>query len=243
MSGRSACADLADTRVELALGLLSGTDRAAAVAHLAGCQTCREEVDDISRVADQLLLLAPHAEPPSGFETRVLSAVAEGRVGRGRRLPRRRSGRLLVGRAAAAAAVAFVGIGLVVGLAVVRTDDRPAGQSAATSVRTALSVSPSGRVTCRVVVTETTPATVLVTLDAPPGASGAYDVAVQQEGGPTIELGSLQLTDGHGVLARSVPVSGASLTAMLMYGADGKVLYEAPLTNQPVTPESHPVGS
>ena len=75
----------------------------------------------------------------------------------------------------------------------------------------------------------------LVSLDGSPGASGAYAVAMQQVDGPTIELGTLQLADGHGVLARSVPVDAAMLTTMLMYGEDGKVLYEAPLTDQVVT--------
>ena len=249
MSGGAACADLADTRVELALGLLSGTDRAAAVSHLAGCQTCRDEVDDIARVVDQLALLAPQAEPPTGFETRVLAAVAGGRAGRGRRHRSRRAGRLIGGRAAAAVAAALVGIGLTiglgltVGLGVVRTDDHPARQWAAPAIRTAVAVSPSGRTTCRVVVTGTRPAAVLVSLDAAPGASGGYNVAVQQAGGPTIDLGTLQLVDGHGVLARSVPVDAATLTTMLMYGEDGKLLYEAQLTDQFLTPESQPVGS
>jgi anti-sigma factor RsiW len=267
MSQRSACAELADTRVELALGLLSGTDRAAAVSHLAGCHRCSEEVDDISRVVDQLALLAPQAEPPAGFETRVLAAVAGGRVGRRARPgrpggqgrsgggggrsggggaggpgPGRLPGRLVAGRVAAMVAVVLVGLGLVVGLAVLR-GDQPRRPVASPLVKTALAVSPSGRATCRVVVTGANPAVVLVSLDAPPEANGGYDVAVQQAGGPTIDLGYLRLVDGHGVLARSVPVDAASLTTMLMYGEDGKILYEAPLTDQDVTPESHPLGS
>jgi anti-sigma factor RsiW len=244
----SGCADLADTRVELALGLLSGTDRAAAVSHLATCRTCREEVDDLSRVVDQLSLLAPQAEPPSGFETRVLAAVAGGRVGRGRVGRRRplpyafRAGRLIGGRAAAVVAVGLVAMGLVLGFAADRTGDRPPTEEAnvVAPVRTALAVSPSGRTTCRVVITGSNPATVVVSLDGSPGASGAYAVAMQQVGGPTIDLGTLQLTDGHGVLARSVPVDAALLTTMVMYGEDGKVLYQAPLTNQVVTPQPRP---
>ncbi len=237
MSGRSACADLADTRVELALGLLSGTDRAAAVSHLAACRTCREEVDDLSRVVDQLTLLAPPAEPPPGFETRVLAAVADGRVGRGRRLPSPfRAGRLIGGRAAAVAAVGLLAMGLILGFAADRTGDRQAAEPGQVPpVRTALAVSPSGRTTCRVMVTGTNPATVLVSLDGSPGAAGAYAVAVQQVGVPTIDLGTLQLADGHGILARSVPVDAARLTTMLMYGDDGKLLYEAPITDQIVT--------
>ena len=243
----SGCADLADTRVELALGLLSGTDRAAAVSHLAACRTCREEVDDLSRVVDQLSLLAPQVEPPSGFETRVLAAVADGRVRRGRRLPYAfRAGRLIGGRAAAVVAVGLVAMGLVLGFAADRTGDRPPVEEGyvVPRVRTALAVSPSGRTTCRVVITGTNPATVVVSLDGSPGASGAYAVAMQQVAGPTIELGTLQLTDGHGVLAQAVPVDAGMLTTMLMYGEDGKVLYEAPLTDQAVLFEPRrPVGS
>lgn len=248
----SGCADLADTRVELALGLLSGTDRASAVSHLATCRTCREEVDDLSRVVDQLSLLAPHAEPPSGFETRVLAAVADGRVGRGRvgrgrRPPYAfRAGRPIGGRAAAVVAVGLIALGLILGFAADRTGDHPPADEAnvVPPVRTALAVSPTGRTTCRVVVTGTSPATVLVSLDASPGASGAYAVAMLQVGGPTIDLGTLQMTDGHGVLARSVPVDAARLTTMLMYGEDGKLLYEAPLSDQIVTFQPRPgVGS
>ena len=66
---------------ELALGLLSGPDRAAGLSHMAACPTCRERVDDLSRVADRLLLLAPDAEPPAGFESRVLAAVNAAAMG------------------------------------------------------------------------------------------------------------------------------------------------------------------
>jgi hypothetical protein len=171
-----------------------------------------------------------------------LAAVADGRVGRGRvrrgrRLPDGfRGGRLIGGRAAAVVAVGLVALGLVLGFAADRTGGhQPVEQGQVSPVKTALAVSPSGRTTCRVVVTGSKPATVLVSLDAPAEASGAYAVAMQQVGGPTIELGTLQLAGGHGVLARSVPVDAAMLTTMLMYGEDGKVLYEAPLTEQVVT--------
>ncbi len=140
-------------------------------------------------------------------------------------------------------AVGLVALGLVLGFAADRTGDHePAERGMNPPVKTALAVSPSGRTTCRVMVTGTNPATVLVSLDGSPGASGAYPVAVQQVDGPTIELGTLQLADGHGVLARSVPVDAAMLTTMLMYGEDGKVLYEAPLTDQVVTFQARAIG-
>ena len=88
------CADLrrgGGVRPDLALGTLDGEERAALLTHLAGCGTCRRVVDELAQVADRLLLLAPPAEPPSGFESRVVSAIpgpagAERTAPRGRRV-------------------------------------------------------------------------------------------------------------------------------------------------------------
>jgi RNA polymerase sigma-70 factor (ECF subfamily) len=55
---------------ELALDVLSGDERGAALAHLARCPSCSATLDDLAQVADHLLLLAPIIQPPIGFETR-----------------------------------------------------------------------------------------------------------------------------------------------------------------------------
>nr|MDQ3641745.1 hypothetical protein [Actinomycetota bacterium] len=85
---RLTCAQLEDVAAELALGTVAGAERAAALDHLAGCASCRNLVDQLARAADSLLLLAPEAEPPPGFESRVLSRIAP--VARPRRGRRRR---------------------------------------------------------------------------------------------------------------------------------------------------------
>lgn len=77
------CAELADVAAELALGVLTGRERAMAVAHLDQCDACREDVRQLMATGEQLLELLPPAEPPVGFETRVLerlklSAPAQG---------------------------------------------------------------------------------------------------------------------------------------------------------------------
>jgi len=69
------CAELADVATELALGVLTGRERAAALAHLDTCDGCREEVRQLMATSDQLLALLPPAEPPAGFETRVLDRL------------------------------------------------------------------------------------------------------------------------------------------------------------------------
>lgn len=69
------CGELADVAAELALGVLTGRERAMAVAHLDRCDTCREDVRQLMATGEQLLELLPPAEPPAGFETRVLERL------------------------------------------------------------------------------------------------------------------------------------------------------------------------
>src|SRR5258705_10219908 len=63
------CARVSPLRAELATGAATGYERARALGHVAGCPACRGELADLSRVADDLLLLAPRREPPAGFES------------------------------------------------------------------------------------------------------------------------------------------------------------------------------
>jgi hypothetical protein len=62
----------------LALGL-AGPGQLALVGHVAVCGPCTADLEDLVAVAATLSLLAPEADPPSGFEGRVLeSARARG---------------------------------------------------------------------------------------------------------------------------------------------------------------------
>ena len=69
------CAELADVAAELALGVLTGRERGIAIAHLDTCDACREDVRQMMGTAEQLRSLLPQAEPPAGFETRVLQRL------------------------------------------------------------------------------------------------------------------------------------------------------------------------
>jgi hypothetical protein len=105
------CEQLKQLAPEIALGTIDGQERAEALRHLATCSDCRRLVDQLTAVADELLMVAPVQEPPVGFESRVIDAL-----GFQRRAPRRRLGRRLLARlgpplaAAAATAVALVGV-------------------------------------------------------------------------------------------------------------------------------------
>jgi hypothetical protein len=69
------CAHVHDMAAELALGVLIGRERAAALAHLERCKACREDVRQLMVTGGQLLDLLPPAEPPAGFETLVLARL------------------------------------------------------------------------------------------------------------------------------------------------------------------------
>ena len=79
------CDDLAEMAAELALGVLTGRERAQAIMHLDRCGTCRERIRDLAVTGEELLGLLPGREPPAGFETRVMGRL--GFTGRQRRHP------------------------------------------------------------------------------------------------------------------------------------------------------------
>jgi anti-sigma factor RsiW len=105
------CEELRELAPELALGIVEGEERGRALEHLVDCPECRRRVEELAEVADQLLLLAPHREPPVGFESEVLRRVlpAPPRPRRRRRL------RLVLAPAAAALAAVAITLGIVSG--------------------------------------------------------------------------------------------------------------------------------
>ncbi|HEV2361190.1 MAG TPA: hypothetical protein VGS21_05775, partial [Acidimicrobiales bacterium] len=130
------CEAHADDLVALALGTLVGRERAETLTHVESCQRCTADLEEITRTADSLLLVAPPVEPPVGFEVRLFERLgldpsaasqAEGYPRRGsrRRTADGRAGgtiprlgprvrlpvrRVLVGAAAACIAAAGIGV-------------------------------------------------------------------------------------------------------------------------------------
>jgi hypothetical protein len=114
------CAELQDVAEELALDLLDGVERAAALAHLETCASCRHDVGALTDVAEEVLLLVPDAHPSPGFAARVVTqiqrlrapaTVATATRHAGRRRP---WGRRFAGLAAAAAIAVLVLVATIV---------------------------------------------------------------------------------------------------------------------------------
>ena len=102
------CRDFDGVAAELALGVLVGRERGAALAHLESCPRCRRLVEDLSSTADRLLVLTPGADPVPGLEHRIMAGIG----------PRPAKRLVPVGRRYARAAVlaaAFLLGGLVLG--------------------------------------------------------------------------------------------------------------------------------
>ena len=94
------CAEFADVAAELALGVLTGRERARALAHLDRCDACREDVRQLTVTSEEMVGLLPAIEPPAGFETRVMERLGLATPGPApaRQLsPARRFGRKLAG--------------------------------------------------------------------------------------------------------------------------------------------------
>jgi len=106
------CEQIRDLAAEIALGIADGEERAEALRHLSTCGECRRVVEELSQVADELLILAPIEEPRAGFESRVVERLGLRRPPRRRRLTLRwmasRLGPALA--AAAVTAVALIGV-------------------------------------------------------------------------------------------------------------------------------------
>jgi hypothetical protein len=104
------CAEHADELAELALGVLTGRERARVLAHVESCPRCADELELLSRAADLVVQAAPEMEPPLGFEVRLFERMGVTEVpSRRRRLRPSRWVPAVVGVAAAALAL---GLGL-----------------------------------------------------------------------------------------------------------------------------------
>jgi hypothetical protein len=203
VTGDPTCDEVREVAPDLALGLLTGEERAAALAHLERCEGCRAEVASLAVAADEVLLAAPAVEPPPGFRDRVLTRLAAERAAgdgllpasaaRGVELgaggpplvadgvprPRRRPRRRMVAALAAAAVVVVAGLVAVV----------PSGPSAAVAV--AEMRTERGRVVGE--VTAEGEPTAVLTLDVPGWAevverwgeapAGSYWLVVEQDDG------------------------------------------------------------
>jgi hypothetical protein len=76
MNEKSDCDAVSPLLAELATGAATGHDRDRALRHVGGCAACRQELTELARVADDLLMLTPERQPPTSLEHAVLQRIA-----------------------------------------------------------------------------------------------------------------------------------------------------------------------
>lgn len=197
---------------ELALGIVEGADRGAALDHLAGCADCQAEVRRLTDAVDAVVALAPEAEPPAGFESAVLARIGEARADGGRRPW------LLV-----VAAVVLLVLGVGVGLLAAPDGDGP------TSVATARMEAPDGETVGEVWRTGEADAAVFVSVPAWAGIDAVgpeaprYALRLELDGGETVEVGDFGLGDGVSSWAVPTDLDGEDIRAVSVVDDTGRV--------------------
>jgi predicted anti-sigma-YlaC factor YlaD len=216
MSGFT-CADMREVAPELALGVLGGAERAEAFAHVESCGSCRAVVSDLTDAAETLPLIAREAEPPPGFEGRVVAALG----GRRRRI-RFRWAAVLAATAAAAAIISIVTVRVVDR----GRDDGPAASVAASGVWSAPMIDAQGTDVGWAFVSDGRPAAVGISVSyALP--SGTYTIESVRGDGATLDVGTLTVSDGQGAWAGTVPTAKGDLIVVRLLDAGGNVVCTA----------------
>ncbi len=214
------CAEVRDLAPELALGVLGGAERAETLAHVDDCPRCRSLVGELTGAGDLLPLLAREVEPPPGFEERVLAGLG------GRRRTNRWRGVAVV--AATAAAVVIVSVATVRIVDRGRDPDRVVTGSAASEVTSAPMVGDGGGDVGWAFVSDGQPAAVGITVDYLL-ASGSYVIQAVRADGGTVELGTLNVSNGRGVWSGTAKVPEDGLAVLYLVDANGVVVCQATL--------------
>lgn len=222
------CAHLHDVAADLVFGMTSAAERAAALRHLRHCPDCRREVRELTETADELLLLAPAADPPPGFEARVFKALEPLenapalRQPRTRRMrwPSHRTGLLLT--AAALLAVAMLSVSTLV--------PRPGGGTATSGVRSTMAaafVGPTGaEVGAALLMAGPRP---YLTVSVTSVNARAYRVMVDRAGAPSEQVGIAPAVGGVCTWARMLPVPYAAVRAVRLVPMEGGAAYTSQL--------------
>jgi hypothetical protein len=210
------CGEFKDLSAELALGILQGRERAEALAHLERCPACHEELLLMGDLADRIVSLTPSAEPPAGFETRVLAAIAP------KAKPARRRPVALV--LAAAVVAGAIGVG---GWAIGRGSGHGAGTSPS-GVVTAAFVS-NGEPVGQLVESRSSYPWVYMAVDTDLGRSTVICELTESDG-RVVKLGRFQLKGGSGQWGAAVPAGVTHVTGARLVDGAGVTVATATFT-------------
>jgi hypothetical protein len=219
----SPCDAFSDHLAELALGILTGRDRAATLAHVESCARCAEELEQLSRMADAIVAVGPEIEPPVGFEVGLFSQMGVDEVSVRRQA---RPHRWILASAAAAVALA---VGLTIGWS---AGSQPAStpdaiQPAGTPVQ-AVSLLQNGKPVGRVSTYGGATPWMFMTL-ADSSARGHVICEVITTDGVVHTVGSFTADKGYGAWGAPLPVSPQDIREAQVVSSGGTVIATATL--------------
>jgi hypothetical protein len=220
-SGVPPCDAFSADLTELALGILTGRERAATLAHVDSCPRCADELEHLSRTADAIVHAAPESEPPLGFETRLFERMGVTEV-----LPSRwraRSTRVVL---AIAAAVVALGIGLGVGWTS-GNDSHGTTEASGTPVASANLIE-NGHKVGHVIIYGGAKPWMLMSLDDS-AAQGRVTCKVKTADGRTHTVGFFTAAHGYGAWGAPLHVSPSEVRTAEVVSASGAVIATTPL--------------
>ena len=216
------CALFAEVAAELALGILTGPDRSAALAHMNRCTRCQAEVASLAEAADRLLDLAPARDAPAGFEGRVTAAfgqtLPEPAAERRRARPARRrfAGQRWWRPGTFAAAVAAAGmLGWWLN-GTITTPQAPGYDGAAVAALRTPAGAPAGEV-----AVTGAPQQWLVMVVNANTAPGWYHCYLRTSAGQQIPAGAFRVGPHGGVWVSRLPIPKSKLTGARLVGPGG----------------------
>ncbi len=209
------CEQYSGELAELALGVLTGRERAEALSHVESCPRCAEELEQLSRVADTVVHVAPEMDPPVGFEVRLFESMGVNDV-RPRRPRLRRLRASLWVPVGVAAAVVALGLGLGLSL----TSTPPPKVTSANLVEHGVTVG-------HVDFGGTKPWMSITLADSP--AQGKVDCLIVTDDGVTHWVGSFDARDGYGAWVAPLHVDPATMRSAEVVSPSGTVIATATL--------------
>jgi hypothetical protein len=218
------CTECTELAPELALNALTGRERAKALAHLDRCRRCRKTVSALTTTADELLGLLPGAEPPPGFEKRVLASLDP--AGAPRR-PTAHSHRWPTTAAASTLALMLISAGFLLGSSV--PTSVPPDQSSEPGTRTVLyaPLTNHSHEIGQAYLEPNQPSWVYLSLSADVQSDVTLRCMITEPDGVGASLGTFNLDHGHGGWSIPTPIQRDGMIVATVIDGAGRVIGSA----------------
>ncbi len=217
------CEQYENELAELALGVLTGRERARVLSHVESCPRCAEELEVLSRTADTVVMAAPEMDPPLGFEVRLFERMGVSDVRpRRRRLRPSRWVPAVVGVAAAALALGL-GLSLTSSPAPTVTAQSQGSRQVVTA-----SLLSNGETVGQVMTMGGANPWMSMTLDDST-AHGTVHCVVVTNDGVTHNVGTFDAHDGYGAWMAPLHVDPADVRTAKVVSPSGTVIATATL--------------